>query len=140
MESYNTYSNSSVSKFLRIIEFKNLAILLLVLVLCGLAGGFIIWSDKVVNNDSKPKTEYPDVKLAFTGRTLSSKCLVERIQDFRRIKIVANDSVAKLISIDNDLLTIISDCYISNDGSSSVAGEDTEPAIKETDMEKIPLK
>ena len=87
MESYNTYSNRSVSKFLRIIEFKNLAILLLVLVLCGLAGGFIIWSDKVVNNDTKPKTEYPDVKLTFTGRTLSSKCLVERIQDFRRIKI-----------------------------------------------------
>lgn len=140
MESYNTYSNSSVSKFLRIIEFKNLAILLLVLVLCGLAGGFIIWSDKVVNNDSKPQTEYPDVKLTFTGRTLSSKCLVERIQDFRRIKIVANDSVAKLISIDNDLLAIISDCYISNDGSSSVAGENSEPAIKETDMEKIPLK
>lgn len=140
MESYNTYSNSSVNKFLRILEFKNLAILLLVLVLCGLAGGFIIWSDKVANVNPTPETEYPDVQLSFTGRTLSSKCLVDRIQDFRQIKVVAHDSVAKLISIDNDLLAIISDCYLSNNGSSSVAGEETEPAITETDMEKIPLK
>ena len=103
MESYNTYSNSSVSKFLRIIEFKNLAILLLVLVLCGLAGGFIIWSDKVVNNDTKPKTEYPDVKLTFTGRTLSSKCLVERIQDFRRIKIVADTIAQRRKTIERDV-------------------------------------
>ena len=139
MESYKTYSDSSDSKFLKIIEFKNLVILLLVVVLCGLVGGFIIWSNKVVSK-SKPETEYPDIELSFTGQTLSSKCLVDRIQDFRQIQVIAHDNLAKLISIDNDLLAIISDCYISNNDSPSVAEEETQPAIRETDMEKIPLK